>query len=224
MDPSATTQVSSPRTGTGQPAGSSRGGPPRGGFARQAATFVGFCLVLFAARSSVADHYFVPTGSMIPTVAIGDRVLVNKLAYGLRVPFSERAVVEFGDPKRGDVVVLASPEDDRTLLKRVVAVPGDEVVVEGGRLSINGTEVPVDDVASGLVERLDHIVHPVRLSQGGGENFGPLRLRSGEFLVLGDNRGESRDGRAFGPVKRSAILGQVRSVWMRDGRPCWRTL
>jgi signal peptidase I len=197
---------------------------PRGGFIRQVATVLGFSVVLLAARSSLADHYVVPTGSMIPTVAIGDRVLVNKLAYGLRVPFSSHNVATFQAPAHGDVVVLDSPEDERTLLKRVVAVPGDNVEVAGGRLSINGVAVPVDEAEAGLIERLGQVVHPVRLTYGGGADFGPMRLPDGEFLVMGDNRGESRDGRSFGLVKRDAIRGRALSIWMRDGRPCWRPL
>ncbi|HEY0713077.1 MAG TPA: signal peptidase I [Polyangia bacterium] len=199
---------------------------------RQAATLFGFCTVLLAARSSLADHYFVPTGSMIPTVAIGDRVLVNKVAYSLRLPFSTVTVASFAQPTPGDVVVLDSPEDGRTLLKRVVAVPGDEVEVSGGQLRINGRVVPVEGngdsgptaLPAALIERLGKIAHPIQLTNGGGASLGPIRLPADEFLVMGDNRGESHDGRAFGPVKREAIRGRAWSVWLRDGRPCWRPL
>src|SRR3954468_2324266 len=104
---------------------------------RGALSIVGLALALLAARSTLADHYFVPSGSMIPSVEIGDRLIVNKLAYSLRIPFSDVVLAKRHGPERGDVVVLKSPENGITLLKRVAAVPGDEVAVTDGRLSIN---------------------------------------------------------------------------------------
>jgi signal peptidase I len=152
-------------------------------------------------------------------------VVVNKVAYALRLPFSEIPLLSFAGPRRGDVVVLISPEDGSTLLKRVVAVPGDEVSVRGGQLRINGVEVPIAGGPgdSGRWEALGN-GHPVRLTRRGGDDLPPVRVGAGEYLVLGDNRGESHDGRAFGLVPRRAIRGQVISVWMRDGSPCWRPL
>jgi signal peptidase I len=193
-------------------------------WARELVSLVGFALALFAARSTFADHYFVPTGSMIPTVEIGDRVLVNKAAYTLRVPFSDVVVAHLRRPERGDVVVLRSPESGITLLKRVVAVPGDEVAVMGGRLWINRRAVPVAEQSGALIERLGHNAHTIRLTSGGGRYYGPVRLGAGEYLVLGDNRGESHDGRAFGLVEEGAILGKALGVWMRDGHPGWHPL
>jgi signal peptidase I len=195
-------------------------------WARELLSLAGFALALFAARSTLADHYIVPTGSMIPTVEIGDRVLVNKIAYALRIPFSDVVVARLRRPERGDVVVLRSPEDGSiTLLKRVVAVPGDQVEVAHGRLRINGQDVPVAAQQSGeLIERLGRSKHPVRLTSGGGPYYGPVRLGPDDYLVLGDNRGESHDGRAFGLVEGGSILGKALGVWMRDGRPGWHPL
>src|SRR5580700_11565501 len=85
--------------------------------------------IVMVARASFADHYEVPSGSMEPTVAVGDQICVNKMAYGLRVPASQRYLVEGQGPARGDVVVLASPTDGEVLLKRVVGIPGDVVEV-----------------------------------------------------------------------------------------------
>jgi len=192
---------------------------------RELLSLGGFALALFAGRSTLADHYFVPTGSMIPTVEIGDRVIVNKVAYALRVPFSDVVVAQLHRPERGDVVVLRSPEDGSvTLLKRVAAVPGDDVAVIDGHLWINGHAVPVSEQSGKLVESLGHAVHEVRLTSRGGRNYGPVRLGADEYLVLGDNRGESHDGRAFGLVEGRAILGKALGVWMRDGRPGWHPL
>jgi len=178
---------------------------------REGASFAMFITASFAARSSLADHYVVPTGSMIPTVAIGDRVLVNKLAYGARVPFLDWYAVRGSDPRRGDVVVLASPENGVTLLKRVVAVPGDQVEVHEGRVFIAG-------------ELQDESSHALGMERGGGPDFGPITLGRDEFLVLGDHRGDSADGRYFGPVMRDAIKGRAEAVFRHEGRFAWRPL
>jgi signal peptidase I len=199
--------------------------PPRRAlrWVRDLVSLAGFALALFAARSTLADHYFVPSGSMIPTVEIGDRVLVNKAAYALRIPFSELVVAQLHRPERGDVIVLRSPENGITLLKRLVAIPGDEVAVVDGMLWINRHAVPVARQSGGVIERLG-AAHTIRLTSGGGPQYGPVRLESDEYLVLGDNRGESHDGRAFGLVEGRAILGKALGVWMRDGHPGWHPL
>jgi signal peptidase I len=175
----------------------------------------------FTAKSSLADHYYVPSGSMLPTVHVDDRVLVNKLAYGLRVPIVDNYLVTFGGPARGDVVVLNSPEDGKVLLKRVVAVAGDEVHVAGGQLELNGRAVPVAPAGDGFVEELGAAPHPLDLDAGGGPTFGPVRVPEGQFLVLGDNRGNSHDGRMFGFVRMKDILGKASVVFMRDGHLTW---
>ena len=144
------------------------------------ATFAGLA-VLFVARASFADHYHVPSGSMEPTVQIGDHVCVDKRAYGLRVPGTESYLLRWSEPARGDVVVLHSPETGDVLLKRVAALPGEQLTVRGERRT-----VPKDHVA-----------------------------------VLGDNRDNSHDSRAFGFVEADAILGRVAAVCLRDGRPVW---
>jgi signal peptidase I len=181
-------------------------------------------LGLFAARSSLADHYFVPTGSMVPTVAVGDRVVVSKLAYSLRVPFTDVLVTKLGEPAPGDVVVLRSPESGITLLKRIVAVPGDEVAVFNGRLWINGRPAPLFQGAAELSEQLGDTSYPIRMTFGGGPDYGPVQVGRDQFLVLGDNRGESHDGRAFGLVERQAVVGKALGIWMREGRLTWRGL
>ncbi len=180
--------------------------------------------VLLAARSSLADHYHVPSGSMEPTVEVGDRVLVAKAAYALRLPFTRLQLARTGEPSRGDVVVLASPDDGTTLLKRVVAVPGDEVSVRRGRLVLDGEVVPVVRQEAGLAELLGDVGHPLRLDRGGGPDLGPLVLGPDDYLVVGDNRGNSRDGRSFGAVRRSAIRGRVLGVYLRGGGLTWRSL
>ena len=179
--------------------------------------------LLLSARSSLADHYRVPTGSMIPTVEVGDRVIVNKAAYGLRVPFTDAYITTYGGPYRGDVVVLDSPEDDKVLLKRVVGLPGDVISVRDGRILLNRKPVAVYAGGDALHERLGDRLHAVRLDHGGGSDYGPVEIAEGRYLVMGDNRGLSHDGREFGLVERRAIFGRAVAVYWRHG-PVWQDL
>ena len=189
---------------------------------RDSLSLAAFIGVLLVARASVADHYVVPTGSMRPTVNKGDRVLVNKLAYGVRLPCSNLYLWEFGGPRRGEVVVLDSPADDGVLLKRVVALPGDRVAVRSGRLVINGKEIPIEYDEDGLTERLGGVLHPVRFDPDGGPDYGPVKLPRRRYLVVGDNRGDSLDGRMFGLVRRSAILGRAVAIYYSKGSLTWK--
>jgi signal peptidase I len=179
-------------------------------------------LVVLVARSSLADHYEVPSGSMLPTVRIGDHVIVSKLAYGLRAPFLG-FVDQFGGPRRADVVVLESPESGIVLLKRVIAVPGDTIAVRDGKLRLNDIEIAVEADHGELRELLGR-AHSISLHEGGGPDFGPITLPRDKYLVLGDNRGDSRDGRYFGLVDRRAIFGRAIGIYWRNGRPAWEKL
>jgi signal peptidase I len=180
--------------------------------------------VAVTARSSLADHYFVPSGSMLPTVEPEDHIVVDKLAYGLRVPFLDAYALHFTPPGRGDVVVLSSPDDGRVLLKRVVGVPGDRVTIAAGYVVIDGVTMPVREQGGALVEQLGGEAHTITFGAGGGPDFGPVRIPAGRYLVLGDNRGESRDGRYFGLVARDTILGRAQGVVLRHGAPTWVNL
>jgi signal peptidase I len=192
---------------------------------RDAVRILTVAAVVLGARSSLANHYVVPTGSMEPTVLPSDRVVVNKLAYGLRLPLAGDYSVRFEGPARGDVVVLDSPEDGKVLLKRVVAVGGDRVEVDDGRLTLNGHEVPVDEaVGTGLVETLGAHAHALRLDGGGGPDFGPVTVPPGKYLVLGDNRGNSHDGRMFGFVGEELILGRVVGAYFHGGKFGWTAM
>lgn len=187
---------------------------------REGFTIGALLLVLLSARSSLADHYHVPSGSMEPTVHIGDRIFVEKAAYGLRFPGSRWWLSPADIPDRGDVVVFRSPEDGTVLLKRVVAVPGDAVAVRAGVLWLNGraTSTPVGQLRA--LESLGR-AHRLRLGAGGGPELSRRVVPAGKLLVLGDNRGNSRDGRFFGWVAASELLGRAHAIYWRDGTPTW---
>ncbi len=180
--------------------------------------------VVLVGRSSLADHYRVPSGSMQPTVHVGDRVLVNKAAYGLRVPGTSIWLTEVSLPSRGDVVVLSSPEDGVVLLKRVVAVAGDRVEVRDGHLRLNDRGVKIERLGQTTVEQLDQTAHPVSLLAGGGPDFGPVVVPDDRVLVIGDNRGNSHDGRSFGFVRAKDLLGRAIGVYWRSGALSWSGL
>jgi len=157
---------------------------------------------------------------MIPTVLEGDRVFVSKAAYGLRLPMSNSWIVRWSEPHRGDVVVLESPVEEIILLKRIVALPGDTVQVKDGHLILNGKRV----VASEVEETLDGKAHALSLRSGGGPDFGPQLVPRGKVLVMGDNRGNSRDGRMFGFVDEATVLGRAVAVYSREGSLVWDKL
>jgi signal peptidase I len=201
--------------------------PPRSrptSWRRLAVELCAIAVVLLAARSSLANHYVVPSGSMLPTVEVGDRIVVAQAAYGLRVPFGDAVLLERDGPARGDVAVLISPEDGTTvLLKRVVGLPGDRVEVRGGRVRIGDVPVPVEADADGALWETLGDRHRIRLTDGGGPDLGPIVLADDEYLVLGDNRGDSKDGRVFGPVSARAFRGRALKIYWRDA-PTWRDL
>lgn len=177
-------------------------------------------LVLGSFRSAVADWNDVPTGSMRPTVLEGERVFVNRAAYDLKVPFTTWRVARWGDPARGDVVVLISPHDGRLLLKRVVGIPGDRIAMRENRLVVNGTaatwaETGEPDGDSTVIrETVGARAHLIELAPypSSASTFGPLIVPADRYLMMGDNRDNSFDSRFFGLVPRSEILGQVTRV------------
>ena len=186
-------------------------------------------LILFSIRSSLADWNSVPTGSMQPTILVGDRVLVNKLAYDLKVPFTTWHIAEWSNPQRGDIVVFFSPKDSTRMVKRVIGLPGDTIELRNARLFINGQ--PVDystlepDASRELAdaERVHGIfateqlpVHPHAVMSLNGvpamRTFGPVQVSAGHYFMMGDNRDNSFDSRYFGTVDRSQIVGRTSSV------------
>ena len=173
-------------------------------------------LLLFAAaRDSFANHYYVPSGSMEHTLDVGDRVAVDMRAYGMRLPFTDVRLLATGKPARGDVAIFDSPEDGERLIKRVVAVAGDEVDLSDGHLSINGVAMQALDQAD--MELFEQHRARLNLAHGGGPELHGVTVPAGQVLMLGDARGNSHDGRYFGFVPASGLYGRAVAVYYRRG-------
>ena len=199
-------------------------------------------LIATSFKSAIADWNDVPTGSMKPTILIGDRVFINKLAYGLKIPYTTRHIFRWAEPSRGDIVVFYSPKDGTRLIKRVVGIPGDTISLYKKRLFINDTPVRYEfldtqhlaEIPSDLKlhykiysENLEGKHHPVMISAAKTflDSFDPVQIPDGKYFMMGDNRDNSADSRVFGFVDTRLILGHATNIVMsRDGsflKPRW---
>ena len=186
-------------------------------------------VLISAAKSAFADVEYVPSGSMNPTILEGDLVIVNKLAYDLKVPFTTVHVAQWKNPAAGDIIVCFEPGDGTRLVKRVVGLPGDTVELRNDRLFVNGTQMPysplsanaVRDMAASLrasaifaSESLQGHAHAVMALPAiyALRTFGPFHVPAGHYFVMGDNRDNSKDSRYFGFVPRGQIVGEAEAV------------
>ena len=169
---------------------------------------------ILAARSTLADHYHVPSGSMEYTLMIGDRVFVDKRAFGLRIPFTKIKMTRGDAVARGDIVIFDSPRDGKRLIKRIIAVGGDAVEIQAGRLAINGQWLAVANQAD--VERMGDKLVRLKWASGGGPDLRGV-IEPGMVLAIGDHRGNSIDGRVFGAVPEDEIYGRAVAVYYRRG-------
>ena len=183
--------------------------------------FFVFLLLMSVFRSGIADWNVVPSGSMKPTIVEGDRILVNKLAYDVQVPFLYYSLKKLGDPKRGDIIVFDSKVADLRLVKRVIGLPGDTVEMIDNVLYINGQELQYDLLETHqnqLDEQEDllGVVHIVRLNRSGSRlsSFEQAEVPEGFYLALGDNRDNSSASRVIGFVPRDEIIGRAKKVVM----------
>jgi signal peptidase I len=174
-------------------------------------------MVIF--RSVVADWNTVPTGSMKPTILEGDRILVNKIAYDLRLPLTHISLLKLADPARGDIVIFDSEAAGKRLVKRVIGLPGDVVAMRDNHLWINGQRLtysgdPATLATSDRIEHLLGVEHRVRWigSDTRLSSFRQIKVPSDHYLVLGDNRNNSADSRVIGFVPRSEIVGRARHL------------
>ncbi|MBS3803095.1 MAG: signal peptidase I [Oleiphilaceae bacterium] len=185
-------------------------------------SFFPVLLVVLVLRSFLVEPFQIPSGSMLPTLEVGDFILVNKYAYGLRLPVLGTKVVAIDDPQRGDVMVFKYPQDGQTnYIKRVIGLPGDQVRYENKTLYINGSEVPKEFIADLpplelWQESLDDADHEVLTTAGrySGIGEGQWVIPEGEYFVMGDNRDNSNDSRFWGTVPDHLVVGKAFAIWM----------
>jgi len=181
--------------------------------------FIFFLVMMFAFRSTFADWNTVPTGSMKPTILIGDRILVNKMAYDIHFPFTHFSLLKMADPERGDIIIFDSLVSDKRLVKRVVGMPGDTVELRRNRLLINGEALLYEtlssnDLTSDKVEDLFGTSHKIRINNLGSvlSSFDPVVVPDEHYLALGDSRDDSADSRVIGFIPRGEIVGRSSTV------------
>ena len=196
-----------------------------------------FCLFCF--RSVIADWNAVPTGSMKPTIYEGDRIWVNKLSYGLRIPFTNMRIKDLGEPSRGEIVVFPEPRSGKRYIKRVIGLPGDRIEIIENKVHLNGESlsyrkftdeeyksfgnIPASTVKSRktdnflkIEETLDGKAHAVQVYYV-DSYFDPVTVPEGKIFVMGDNRDESQDSRYIGLIDSKTLIGKAtRVVWSHD--------
>jgi signal peptidase I len=194
--------------------------------------FLAFLLLLGLFRTAVADWNPIPSGSMHPNILEGDVVLVNRLAYNVKLPLTDYVVAPTADPQRGDVVTFTSPKDGVRLIKRIMAVPGDRVAMRDKQLTINGKPAryepeelrsdrvrePVDApwTAQRYQEHVGTSQHAIQWLDGvvAYDNFDTITVPEGQYLMLGDNRDNSADSRYIGLVPRHLLIGKAERVML----------
>ncbi len=189
-------------------------------------SFFPVLLIVFLLRGFIIEPFRIPSGSMLPSLYIGDFILVNKFAYGIRVPVINKKIIDLDEPERGDVVVFRYPRDPNLdYIKRVIGLPGDIIAYYNKVLYVNGKPVareftgqyqgPGQTFANEYVEKLGDTEHsmlllPARPNALQGEYIVP----EGMYFCMGDNRDNSNDSRVWGPVPEENLLGKAFMIWM----------
>jgi len=197
-------------------------------------------LLVLVVRAAVAEPYRIPSGSMMPTLEVGDFIMVSKFSYGIRLPGIDTRIVNFGEPERGDVVVFRPPwAPGESWIKRVVGLPGDEVVIRNKSIWINGEPVRAEPIgpyrgdptndedarlmryrASLLTEHLgngEHQIVEMSLEDGAPDvpnDQNPRIVPGGCYFMMGDNRDDSEDSRYHGCVPEESLVGKAEFIWM----------
>lgn len=197
-------------------------------YVEYARAFFPVILIVFLLRSFLVEPFRIPSGSMLPSLLVGDFILVSKFAYGLRLPVINAKVLDLGSPVRGDVIVFRFPEDPSiNYIKRVVGLPGDRVRYENKRVYINGELVPEDGVApyaegrngdcafmaERITERLDGVAHDILVTGRSDPRIFAFDVPEGHYFVMGDNRDCSNDSRYWGYVPDRNLVGKAFLVW-----------
>ncbi len=166
-------------------------------------------------RAFVVQAFKIPSGSMIPTLLIGDHILVNKFIYGLRIPFTDKKILVFKNPDRGDPVVFKFPKDPkRDFIKRVIAKEGDTIKIENKVVFVNGEPVKEPYV--------QHTDKGSDISGNRRDNYGPRIVPKGKLFVMGDNREQSYDSRFWGFVDLKLVKGEAFIIyWSWNKEKSW---
>jgi len=193
-----------------------------------AKSFFPVLFIVLMLRSFLVEPFQIPSGSMIPTLEVGDFILVNKYHYGLRLPVLGTKFVANNEPERGEVMVFIPPHDDSYFIKRVVGLPGDTIEYENKLLRINGELVDVDIIADvniatagglrpGVLfnETLGELPHQAQIiTQNSRSRRTNWVVPPGHYFMMGDNRDNSADSRVWGPVPEENIVGKAFAIWM----------
>ena len=177
------------------------------------------CIVFF--KSAIADLSSISGASMQPSLLDGDKIWVNKLAYDVKIPFTEISLAEVSDPQRGDVVIIDSKKAAKRLVKRIIGVPGDTIYMQNNSLVINGIAANYEVLSRDedtliILEELPDRSHQAKLSRHfinrSSRSYGPTVVPEDQYFVLGDNRDNSADSRVYSFVPRGEIIGRSNSV------------
>lgn len=198
-------------------------------------SFFPIIVIVLILRSFLMEPFRIPSGSMMPTLVDGDFILVNKFAYGIRLPVINKKIVDLGSPQRGDVIVFRYPRDPSTdYIKRVVGLPGDRITYRDKRVYVNGTPLQYENTgvyvsehgASGahvLTEHMDDTAHKILIDR---RSYTPpydcmvgdsITVPEGEYFVMGDNRDHSNDSRFWCGVPDENLVGKAFFIWMNWG-------
>jgi len=185
-------------------------------------SFFPILLLVFVIRSFLFEPFQIPSRSMVPTLMVGDFILVNKFTYGIRVPVLGHTIIPVNKPQAGDVMVFIGPHDDRAFIKRIIGVPGDYIRMQNNQLWVNDAlydQAFIEKMSNGtqlLQETTGTVTHQIHTRENPGK-FG----RAWEYVVpdehyfmMGDNRDNSLDSRSWGPVPESNIVGKAVAIWM----------
>ena len=192
-----------------------------------ARSFLPVLAIVLVLRSFLVEPFQIPSSSMVPTLLVGDYILVNKFAFGVRLPVLNTKILDTGAPRRGDVMVFFPPGNDKYFIKRVIGLPGDRIEYRDKVLYVNGKEMGQELIAQLpplapsyqiVEENLDGVPHVVRkeLLRDGPDHF-ELRVEDGHYFMMGDNRDNSSDSRVWGQVPERNIVGKAFAIWMHWG-------
>ena len=190
-----------------------------------ARSFFPVLAVVLVLRSFLYEPFQIPSSSMVPTLEVGDYILVNKFSYGLRLPVTRTKILDVGEPERGDVMVFFPPhQNDTYYIKRVIGVPGDRVTYRNKQLTVNGSPVPQDWLAElpsgrfmikmGREVLPDSDGHLMQIDNRRGPRNFSVVVKPGHYFMMGDNRDNSSDSRVWGQVPERDIVGKAVAIWM----------